>query len=117
VPVPVSTPAPPAQGASAIHIQGLTKRYATREGELLAIDRLDARMADASFVAIVGPSGCGKSTLLKILAGLQPVSTGEVAIRARAAGAGGAEGFREPLPLGAVGRHAAARGHRPVADQ
>ncbi len=81
VPVPVSTPAPPAQGASAIHIQGLTKRYATREGELLAIDRLDARMADASFVAIVGPSGCGKSTLLKILAGLQPVSTGEVAIR------------------------------------
>jgi NitT/TauT family transport system ATP-binding protein len=70
--------------ALAISIQALTKRYATREGELLALDDLNADVAEESFVAIVGPSGCGKSTLLKILAGLQGFSGGSVSIRKEA---------------------------------
>ena len=66
---------------TAIRIESLTKRYGTRHGELVALDRLDADISDASFVAVVGPSGCGKSTLLKILAGLQGASSGSVSIR------------------------------------
>jgi sn-glycerol 3-phosphate transport system ATP-binding protein len=38
---------------------------------------------DGEFVVIVGPSGCGKSTLLRMVAGLEPISAGEIRIGAR----------------------------------
>jgi len=37
-------------------------------------------IADGEFVVLVGPSGCGKSTLLRMLAGLEEISAGEIAI-------------------------------------
>jgi multiple sugar transport system ATP-binding protein len=37
-------------------------------------------IADGEFVVLVGPSGCGKSTLLRMLAGLEDISGGEIAI-------------------------------------
>ena len=38
---------------------------------------------DGEFVVIVGPSGCGKSTLLRMVAGLEPITGGEIVIGAR----------------------------------
>ncbi len=38
---------------------------------------------DGSFVVLVGPSGCGKSTLLRAVAGLEPISSGEINIDGR----------------------------------
>ncbi|MCK6478529.1 MAG: ATP-binding cassette domain-containing protein, partial [Phycisphaerales bacterium] len=38
---------------------------------------------DGEFVVIVGPSGCGKSTLLRMVAGLEAISDGEIAIGER----------------------------------
>jgi sn-glycerol 3-phosphate transport system ATP-binding protein len=38
---------------------------------------------DGEFVVIVGPSGCGKSTLLRMVAGLEPISAGEIVIGGR----------------------------------
>ena len=35
-------------------------------------------VADNDFITILGPSGCGKSTLLKMVAGLLPVTSGEL---------------------------------------
>ncbi len=40
-------------------------------------------VADGEFVVIVGPSGCGKSTLLRMVAGLETISSGEIAIGER----------------------------------
>jgi ABC-type sugar transport system ATPase subunit len=40
-------------------------------------------IGDGEFVALVGPSGCGKSTLLRMVAGLEEISGGEIAIGAR----------------------------------
>ena len=40
-------------------------------------------IADGEFVVLVGPSGCGKSTLLRMLAGLEDISDGEIAIDGR----------------------------------
>jgi multiple sugar transport system ATP-binding protein len=45
-----------------------------------AVDSLDLEIADGEFLVLVGPSGCGKSTTLRMLAGLEPVDSGEVYI-------------------------------------
>ena len=37
-------------------------------------------IADGEFMVLVGPSGCGKSTLLRMLAGLEEISSGTIAI-------------------------------------
>src|SRR5712692_11254548 len=37
-------------------------------------------IADGEFMVLVGPSGCGKSTLLRMLAGLEEISAGSIAI-------------------------------------
>jgi multiple sugar transport system ATP-binding protein len=37
-------------------------------------------IADGEFVSLVGPSGCGKSTLLRMIAGLEPITSGEIKI-------------------------------------
>jgi multiple sugar transport system ATP-binding protein len=41
---------------------------------------IDLAIEDGEFIALIGPSGCGKSTLLRVIAGLEPQSSGEVRI-------------------------------------
>ena len=45
-----------------------------------AVDALDLDIADGEFLVLVGPSGCGKSTSLRMLAGLERVDGGRIAI-------------------------------------
>ena len=49
-------------------------------GSLEVIHGVDARVADGEFIVIVGPSGCGKSTLLRMVAGLESITAGDIAI-------------------------------------
>jgi NitT/TauT family transport system ATP-binding protein len=65
-----------------IVIQDLTVRFADRSGvgDLLAVEHVNMSVADGEFVCIVGPSGCGKTTLLRVLAELQPASSGTARI-------------------------------------
>ena len=44
------------------------------------IHGIDFTVADGEFVALVGPSGCGKSTLLRMIAGLEEITGGSIAI-------------------------------------
>src|ERR1700687_1105145 len=62
-----------------IRLSGGRKTYTKLQG----IHGVDATIADGEFVVIVGPSGCGKSTLLRMIAGLETVSEGEIAIAGR----------------------------------
>ena len=48
-----------------------------------AVDELDLEIADGEFIVLVGPSGCGKSTSLRMLAGLEPVTGGQILIDGR----------------------------------
>jgi sn-glycerol 3-phosphate transport system ATP-binding protein len=49
-------------------------------GDLEVIHGVDVEIADGEFIVIVGPSGCGKSTLLRMVAGLEEITSGEIAI-------------------------------------
>ena len=49
-------------------------------GTVKVIHGIGFDIADGEFVVLVGPSGCGKSTLLRMLAGLEEISGGEIAI-------------------------------------
>ena len=45
-----------------------------------AVRDLDLEVADGEFVVLVGPSGCGKTTALRMTAGLEDITSGEIAI-------------------------------------
>lgn len=59
-----------------VRIDGLSKIFPTRTGDVTALSDVDLAIDEGEFVAIVGPSGCGKTTLLKILAGLEEHTDG-----------------------------------------
>ena len=68
---------------SSISIRKVFKRYGSLgKGKpgLQVIHGIDAEIADGEFIVIVGPSGCGKSTLLRMVAGLEAITEGEIAI-------------------------------------
>jgi len=54
-----------------------------RFGKTEVIHGVSMDVTDGEFIVIVGPSGCGKSTLLRMVAGLETVSDGEVAINGK----------------------------------
>jgi sn-glycerol 3-phosphate transport system ATP-binding protein len=62
-----------------VSLRDLRKKY----GELEVIHGVSMEVADGEFVVIVGPSGCGKSTLLRMVAGLEPITSGEIRIGER----------------------------------
>ena len=61
---------------AAVTINGVKKRFGSTE----VIRGVDIGIADGEFCVLVGPSGCGKSTLLRMIAGLEEISEGEIAI-------------------------------------
>src|SRR5438874_21990 len=62
-----------------VTLDGVRKSYGSRE----VVHGVSCAVADGELVVVVGPSGCGKSTLLRMVAGLEAVSAGTVAIDGR----------------------------------
>jgi len=60
-----------------VAFDGVTKVY---PGPVVAVDDLTIEVADGEFLILVGPSGCGKSTALRMVAGLERISDGTIAI-------------------------------------
>jgi sn-glycerol 3-phosphate transport system ATP-binding protein len=52
-------------------------------GNAEVIHGVSCAIADGELVVVVGPSGCGKSTLLRMVAGLEEITQGEIAIGGR----------------------------------
>src|SRR5574341_1158449 len=59
-----------------ISLRNLTKSF----GDSLVVDDLSIEVADGQFVVLLGPSGCGKTTTLRMIAGLEPASSGDIMI-------------------------------------
>ena len=62
-----------------VTIRSLRKAY----GAVEVLHGIDLDIEDGRFVVLVGPSGCGKSTLLRMIAGLEGVTSGTIAIGER----------------------------------
>jgi len=62
-----------------VTLQKVCKRY----DEVSVIEDLDLEVRDGEFMVLVGPSGCGKSTVLRMIAGLEEISAGTIAIGGR----------------------------------
>jgi multiple sugar transport system ATP-binding protein len=64
---------------AAVTISAVQKWFGTTH----VIRGVDVSIADGEFCVLVGPSGCGKSTLLRMIAGLEQITEGEIAIGGR----------------------------------
>jgi sn-glycerol 3-phosphate transport system ATP-binding protein len=65
---------------ASISLRNIVKRYGHGPKANQVIHGVNAEIHDGEFVVIVGPSGCGKSTLLRMVAGLEEISGGDIAI-------------------------------------
>ena len=59
-----------------IDIRAVRKSY----GQTEVVHGVDLHIQEGEFVVILGPSGCGKSTLLRMIAGLETITAGDIAI-------------------------------------
>jgi multiple sugar transport system ATP-binding protein len=64
---------------AAVALRGVRKAF----GSTKVVHGVEFGIEDGEFCVLVGPSGCGKSTLLRMIAGLEEISGGEIAIGGR----------------------------------
>ena len=76
--------------ARKLEVSGLNKQF----GDLQVLQNIDLAVERGEFIAVVGPSGCGKTTFLRMVAGLEPVSSGTILLDGqKLSGPGGNRGF------------------------
>src|SRR5438477_2380710 len=67
-----------------VSVRNIYKIYpGEKGGDVTAVKDISLTIADREFVVLVGPSGCGKSTTLRMVAGLEEISAGTIAIGGR----------------------------------
>ena len=61
---------------SGLVLHGITKHF----GSVAAVEHIDLKVPQGTFVCLLGPSGCGKTTLLRMIAGLDAPSSGRILV-------------------------------------
>ncbi|OSQ51462.1 ABC transporter ATP-binding protein [Marivita geojedonensis] len=62
-----------------IQLRNVNKRW----GNFVGVDNFNLTIADKEFLVLLGPSGCGKTTTMRMIAGLEDITEGEIAIDGR----------------------------------
>src|SRR5438045_8755481 len=66
---------------ASVVIENVSKIFKGAKGEeICAVNHASLKIEDKELLVLVGPSGCGKSTTLRMIAGLEDLSTGTIAI-------------------------------------
>lgn len=76
----MTAPLPALLGEPAVKlvVEGVSKRFRTRDGLVDALQSVSFKVAEGEVLCLVGPSGCGKSTMLNIIGGLESPDHGKV---------------------------------------
>lgn len=69
-----------------IVLDHLSRRFTTRDGDVLALDDVSLELPNGTLTALIGPSGCGKSTLLRLIGDLDQPTSGTVRVHGEAPG-------------------------------
>ena len=68
---------------SRVEARNVSKTYRTRDGNVQALQPINAEIGAGEFVSLIGPSGCGKSTFMLITAGLLEATSGSIHINGK----------------------------------
>ncbi len=63
-----------------LDLHNLKKVYPTPKGDYVVLEDLNLQIMKEEFITIIGHSGCGKTTMLSMIAGLNPISGGNIAV-------------------------------------
>lgn len=63
-----------------LDLKNLKKVYPTPKGDYVVLEHLNLQIMNEEFVTIIGHSGCGKTTMLSMIAGLNPISEGNISV-------------------------------------
>src|ERR1700749_4824473 len=66
--------------AIAVDVSGVSLTFDTADGKVEALSDVNLQISGGEFVSFIGPSGCGKTPLLRVVADLQPPSSGTVMV-------------------------------------
>ena len=78
---PTDPPTQAARRSRGERVVGVVLRDLRKQwGDFVAVEDLNLEVEDGEFVVLLGPSGCGKTTTMRMVAGLEPVTAGDVFI-------------------------------------
>ena len=67
-------------GQAAVEVRCASVVYPSADSPVHALSEIDLRIEAGEFVSLIGPSGCGKTTLLRVIADLEPITSGTVLV-------------------------------------
>ena len=69
-----------------IEASDLSLTFATADGPVFALSKVNLTVNDGDFVSFIGPSGCGKTTLLRVIADLERATGGTISVNGMSPG-------------------------------
>jgi len=66
-----------------LRLESVGKRYPTPRGEAIIVEDVSLTIGEGELVSLIGHSGCGKSTVLSMVAGLTPITSGQILVAGR----------------------------------
>jgi NitT/TauT family transport system ATP-binding protein len=69
----------------AVDVRDVSLTFETTDGQVDALSDVSLQIAEGEFVSFIGPSGCGKTTILRVIADLQPPTSGSLSVNGMSA--------------------------------